>query len=388
LTAAATHGPAALRRALELGLGVPFQSHNQLEVLRNGIEIFPAMLAAIADAERTIDLCTFVYWTGDIAERFAEALAARARDGLRVRVLIDGVGSLKMPDRLSQLMRDAGADVRVFRPPATLRLWRIDHRTHRKLLICDDRVGFTGGVGIAAEWQGDARNPDEWRDTHVRIEGRAVDGLCGAFLSNWMETQPGSTDVPMPNQPELVGSSDVLVLASTAAVAWSDVTLLYHLVISETHQRLRITTPYFVPDENSLTLLCAAAQRGVSVEILVAGKHNDSRLSQWSGRRYYQALLDAGVQLYHYERTMLHAKVITVDGHLAVLGSPNFNRRSMQKDDELCLVIGDPEVCALLDRHFEDDLEHAERVDATRWRARPRWERCAERLAGVFANEV
>jgi len=388
LSATATHDPAALRRTLELGLGLPFQSHNQLEVLRNGIEIFPSMLAAVAAAERSIDLCTFVYWSGDIAERFAQALAARARDGVRVRVLLDGVGTLKMPDRLARLMRDAGAHVRVFRPPATLRLWRTDHRTHRKLLICDNRVGFTGGVGIASEWQGDARTPDEWRDTHVRIEGPAVDGLCGAFLSNWMETKPGSTESPTPDETEPIGGSEVLVLASTAAVAWSDVTLLYHLLISGAQRRLRITTPYFVPDENSLTLLCDAARRGVSVEILVAGEHNDSRLSQWSGRQHYQALVDAGVQLSHYERTMLHAKVITVDGHLAVLGSPNFNRRSMQKDDELCLVIGDPDVCAQLDRHFDDDLEHAVRVEADRWRGRPLWERCAERLAGVFASEV
>lgn len=388
MTDPAPEDPAALRRALELGLGAPFQSGNRLEVLRNGDEIFPAMLAAVAAAERSVDLCTFVYWGGDIAERFAETLAARARAGVRVRVLLDGVGSLKMPDRLLHLMRDAGADVRKFRPPSTWRVWRTDHRTHRKLLICDDRVGFTGGVGIAAEWEGDARHPGEWRETHLRLEGPAVDGLCGAFLSNWMETSPGAAEAPEPHEARHPGDADVLVLASTAAVAWSDVALLYHLLISGARERVRITTPYFVPDHDSFELLRATARRGVRVEILVAGAHNDSRLSQWAGRRHYQALVDAGVHVWHYERTMLHAKVITVDGHLSVLGSPNFNQRSMQKDDELCLVIGAPETCAQLDAHFDDDLEHAVQVDPTRWRERPLWERGAERLAGLFANEV
>ncbi|GJM22074.1 MAG: cardiolipin synthase B [Planctomycetota bacterium] len=378
----------AQRRTLELGLGVPFRSGNALEVLRNGDEIFAAMLAAIDAAQRSIDLCTFVYWTGSVAERFAERLAARASEGLQVRVLLDGVGSLKMPERLTRQMREAGADVRIFRPPATLRLWRVDHRTHRKLLVCDNRVGFTGGVGIAEEWEGDARHPGEWRDTHLRLEGPAVDGLCAAFLSNWMETAPSATPPPTPREHEHAGTSEVLVLASTAAVAWSDVALLYHLLISSAESRLRITTPYFVPDANSLELLCAAARRKVDVEILVAGEHNDSRLSQWAGRQHYQALLDAGVRLSHYERTMMHAKVITIDEHLAVLGSPNFNRRSMQKDDELSLVIDDAEICATLDQHFDEDLQHAVLVDPARWPERALWERCAERCAGLFASEV
>lgn len=378
----------ARRRSLERGLGAPFRDGNALRLLRNGCEIFPAMLAAIRAAERSVDLCTFVYWKGPIAEEVAEALAERARAGVRVRVLLDAVGSLAMPDRLDALMRDAGVHVRRFRPPRPWRPWRMDHRTHRKILVCDGVVGFTGGVGIASEWEGDARNPDEWRETHVRLEGPAVDGLSGAFLSNWMEVVDASVDPPEPLELRRPGSQRVLVLASTAAVAWSDIALLYHLLIAGARQRVRITTPYFVPDDRSLARLCDAAGRGVEVEILIAGEHNDSRLSQWAGRRHYQALMDAGVELMHYEHTMLHAKVLTVDGRLAVLGSPNFNQRSMQKDDELCLVISDETLCATLDQHFDEDLERAVVVQPERWRARPRWERALERLAGLVASEV
>ena len=178
------------RRALEGVIGVPATEGNRVDVLRNGDEIFPAMLEAIGGAEHTVDLLTFVYWKGEVGRAFADALAERARVGVRVRVLLDGWGARTIERSLVALLEESGVAVRWFRPLGRLHLGQFNHRTHRKVMIVDERVGFTGGVGIADEWQGDARNADEWRDTHFRVRGPAVDGLRSAFLDNWLETDP------------------------------------------------------------------------------------------------------------------------------------------------------------------------------------------------------
>ncbi|MDQ3030384.1 MAG: phospholipase D-like domain-containing protein, partial [Actinomycetota bacterium] len=176
------------RRTLEGLVGVPATEGNQVDVLRNGDEIFPAMLQAIREATSTVDITTYVYWTGDIAKHFAKALSDRSRDGVRVRVLLDAVGAHAMSAELGEQMKDAGCHLEWFRPPTTWKVWETNNRTHRKVLICDEEVAFIGGVGIAKEWEGDARNPEEWRDTHLRVRGPAVDGLRAAFVGNWAET--------------------------------------------------------------------------------------------------------------------------------------------------------------------------------------------------------
>lgn len=378
------------RRLLECSLGGTFRPGNEITLLRNGDRIFPAMLEAIATAERSIDFTTFVYWSGAIAERVARALAERARAGVRVRALIDGVGSLPMDEGLRRLMQEAGVDLRVFRPPSTWRVWRTSHRTHRKLLIVDGRVGFTGGVGVADEWDGDARNPGEWRETHLRVVGPVVDALGAAFLGNWMEMAsdelPGDDDLAPVRSG--AGGSDVLAVRSTAAVGWSETALLWHALIHSARRRLWIATPYFVPDARGLELLVEAAGRGVDVRVLTAGAHNDSRLSQLAGRRHVQDLLDADVRVGFYDHTMLHLKVITVDGEVACLGSANINRRSLQKDDEFCLIIDDPRLAAELDEDFEQDGLRARWPDAEAWRQRPWHERLLERLVQPLRSNL
>lgn len=379
------------REALEWTVGYPFLGGNDVRVLKNGVEIFPEMLAAIAQAETTIDFLTFVYWKGEIAQRFAEILADKAREGVRVRALLDGYGARPMDPRLLTHMRDAGVDVRWFRPPSTWwKLWKADNRTHRKILVCDGRVGFTGGVGIAAEWEGDARDPSEWRDTHLRVEGPAVRSLEAAFLGNWAEAE-GDVTADIGDMPPVRDAGDVemQIVLGTASIGWSDIATLLRTMIATAQKRLRITTAYFAPDTEVLRLLRQATDRGVQVQVICPGPHHDERLSQLSGEAVYDDVLRAGVDLWNYQRTMLHAKVVTVDGVLSMVGSPNFNHRSMRKDDEACVVMLNRRITETLDAHFEQDLEAAEKIVLERWRKRPLRQRFRENVVRrLLAHEV
>ncbi len=377
------------RTLFEGVLGIPFSDGNQVDVLRNGVEIFPAMLDAIAAAEQRIDFLTYVYWKGDIARRFAEALAAKARQGIKVNVLLDSFGAQYMPDELTDVMSEAGAAIRWFRPLSNLKPWRNDNRTHRKILVVDGKVGFTGGVGIAEEWEGDARSPAEWRDTHFRIRGPAVYGLQGGFLANWTETNR-----PLPEAfddiPELspAGDTPVQVVRANSTIGWSDIATLDQLLITRARRRLRIASAYFVPDELTLRYLYSAARRGVEVTVMMPGPHMDSRLSQLASEDVFDTLLEAGVNLQSYQRTMLHTKVITVDHEITYIGSANFNQRSMRKDEEIALIVLDEAITATLDGHYDDDLKHCETLRAGRWRQRPVWQRLLETLSKPLRPQV
>ena len=279
-------------------LGVPATEGNRIEVLRNGDEIFPAMLDAIAGAEHTIDFLTFVYWAGDIGTVFARALADRARAGVRVRVLLDALGARTMDRDLIDLMADHGVQVRWFRPLHRFRPGQLNHRTHRKVLIVDEACGFTGGVGIADEWKGDARDEHEWRDTHFRFEGPTVDGLRAAFLDNWAETDPvlyedGVDRFPEQPQP---GRAVTQCIRGASETGWSDVATLLRTLLQMAEDRVRITTAYFVPDEELISRLCDAADRGVDVDILIPGPHADKRVVQLAAETSYARLLDHGVR--------------------------------------------------------------------------------------------
>ncbi|MCD9622515.1 phospholipase D-like domain-containing protein [Rhabdothermincola salaria] len=349
-------------------LGTPPTDGNRIDLLRNGDEIFPSMLAAIDEAEESVDLLTFVYWTGDIARRMAAALSAAAHRGVAVRVLLDAIGASSMDEHLVDVMARAGADVRLFRPPLSrFRFRTIEHRTHRKVLVCDDKIGFTGGVGIAAEWEGDARGPDEWRDTHARVEGPAVASLRAAFIQNWSETEEVFLAEPSRPLPEPAGNVTVHVVHGQSSVVWSDVGYLFRVLVASAERRLRISTAYFSPDEEFLDLLVRAARRDVDIQILVPGPNIDKRVSLVASRSSYANLATSGVQIREFQPTMLHTKVITVDGETAVIGSANMNGRSMERDDEVSLVIHDAGLTARLDQDFDEDLERSEIVVAERW---------------------
>ncbi|MGW4806310.1 phospholipase D-like domain-containing protein [Kitasatospora sp. NPDC004272] len=370
--AAPSEGARLLRRRLEGLLGIAATEGNLLTPLRNGDEIFPAMLEAVDGARRTVDLMTFVYWRGEIARVFARALARKAAQGVRVRLLLDGFGSRLIEPELTDLMERAGVQISWFRRPVRLSPFKQNHRCHRKVLVVDGRVAFTGGVGIAEEWCGDARHPGEWRDTHVRVVGPAVDGIAAAFAQNWAECAPGTLydAADRFEEHEQPGGAVVQVVRGSAAVGWQDLQTLMRVVISSAERRLRLATAYFAPDEYFVDLLCAVARRGVAVELLVPGEHTDKRVCQLAGERYFGRLTAAGATVWRYGPTMMHAKVLTVDGTAAVVGSANFNRRSLDHDEEVVLAVVDEGFTAVLDRHFDEDLARSEAIVPERWHRR------------------
>jgi cardiolipin synthase A/B len=382
------HDPtASYRRRVEGLLGVAATEGNRIDVLRNGDEIFPAMLEAIRSATRTIDFLTFIYWDGEVGAELAEALAHRAQEGVRVRVLLDSLGARRINREWITRMDRCGVDVGWFRPLRTARIWHLEHRTHRKVLICDETVAFTGGVGIADEWTGDARDASEWRDTHFRVRGPAVDGLRAAFVDNWAELgrpvwEEGIDRFPEQEQP---GSATVAVIRGEAESGWSDITTLVRALLVMAERRVRIATAYFAPDAHTRELMAEAAQRGVEVQLLVPGPHADKRFVQLTGESDYGTLLDAGVAIAAFQPSMLHTKIMTVDAMVSVIGSANLNSRSLARDEEVDLAVFDEEVTGVLDTHFEEDWTRSEVLENGRWARRSPVQRGMERVMASVA---
>ncbi len=377
------------RRAMEGLLGVPATEGNRIEVLRNGDQIFPSMLTAIREATETIDFATYVYWTGDIAVEFAESLSERARAGVRVRILLDAVGAHLMNRDLVDSMAQAGCQVEFFRPPTTWKVWETNQRTHRKVLICDEDVAFTGGVGIAAEWCGDARNPDEWRETHVRLRGPAVDGLRSAFVSNWAETGQPLFDERdrFPEQPQ-PGGATVQVVKSPAQTGWTDMGTAMSALLMLAQRSISITTAYFVPDDRFIGLLRDAVGRGVQVDVLMPGEHADKRIVQIAAEANYEELIEAGVRIHRFGPTMIHAKVVTVDATVATIGSANFDQRSLGINEEANVVIFDEATTAIFDAQFADDLTRSEQVSNGRWQDRGVAQKAKEKVTDLFDSQL
>ncbi|MGW4358861.1 phospholipase D-like domain-containing protein [Streptomyces californicus] len=368
-----------LRRRLERLIGIAATEGNALVPLRNGDQIFGAMLEAIRGAEHTVDLMTFVYWRGDIALKFAEALADRARAGVRVRLMLDGFGSRLIEKDQLAMMDEAGVTVTWFRKPLYLSPLKQNHRCHRKVLVVDEQTAFTGGVGIAEEWCGDARNEREWRDTHVKVTGPAVDGLAAAFAQNWAECHDELfDDSDRFITEEHHGDSIVQVVRGSASLGWQDMQTLIRVVLESAEERVRLTTAYFAPDAYFTGLLCAAARRGVEVEILLPGPHTDKRVCQLAGQRYYEELTACGVKIYQYQPTMMHTKSITVDRVASLIGSTNFNRRSLDHDEEVMLAVLDRDFTATLDGHFDEDREKSVLIERARWKRRDVLQRARE----------
>lgn len=376
------------RKSLEFALGVPFSDGNDVQLLHNGDAIFPAMLRAIDAAQHTVDFETFVYWKGDIARQFAESLAARAKAGVTVRVLLDAFGAKEMEPELAKLMQSAGCELRWFRPLSTWRAWQTDKRTHRKILVCDNLVGFTGGVGIADEWTGDARNADEWRDTHCQVRGLALLGLRAAFLDNWNEAGDWLFEQAPETQSEPAGDIAVQVIRSSSTIGWTDITGLMRNLVALSQRRLYITTAYLVLEPQLIDLLCAAADRGVDVRILAPGKQTDSRFSQLAGQPHYARLMDCGVQLFLYQQTLLHCKLIALDESVSCIGSANLNRRSLGKDEECCIVTISERLNGELVQQLEKDCAQATALQPAAWQNRGWLEKAKEKIATLVVEQV
>lgn len=349
------------RRALEAFVGVTFLEGNSVERLRNGVEIFPAMLEAIRLAQHRIDFVTFVYWTGDIARQMADALAERARAGVAVRVLLDAVGAREMNQDLVEMMDDAGVQISWFRPVTRWKVWEIDHRTHRKILVVDDQVAFTGGVGIAAEWEGDARDRSEWRDSHFAVRGPAVDPLRSAFISDWRDAAGEIFEGDeIPPRPAPAGDLALGVIDASAEIELNTAGRTFETIVALAQHRLWISTPYFNPSERLTELLVEAVERGVDVRLMIPGDHIDKRVSLIAADEQAGRLVEAGATLHRYQRSMLHLKQLVADETLAMFGSVNFNERSLFKDEEVATVAIDPDLNELLASDFVADLDACE----------------------------
>jgi cardiolipin synthase len=378
-------------RAAESLTGAPITEGNEAELLINGDAIFPAFLETIRAAERTLNLETYVYWRGEIARDVAEAVAERARAGVSCKVLLDALGAAKMERGLVRAMREAGAEVRLFRPPKPYAVRRLVNRTHRRVLVADGRVGMTGGVGIAAEWTGDAEDPEHWRDTHVRVRGPVVRGLQGAFAENWLEATgevlAGAEYLPE-LEPAREGGGPMQLVRSRAGVGDTNVEALYFLAIGAAQRAIDLSAAYFVPRPAFTDALVAAARRGVRLRILVPGPHIDKGFVRVAGRAAYAELLDAGVEIFEYQPTMLHAKTMVVDGAWSSVGSVNFDNRSFQLHDEATLCVWSEEFAGELTEVFEADLERSEPMIEERWERRGTVQRLGESASRLLRREL
>ena len=354
---ARTDEAAARIRAATIGtLGPRFTTGNSIDVLKNGIQIFPAMLSAIQAAERSIEFVTFVYWQGEVARNFAHALAERSANGVAVRVILDGFGSAPMNTELVEEMRRAGVEVERFRPPVRWKAWEADHRTHRKILVIDDRVAFTGGVGIAEEWEGDARDASEWRDTHFRVQGPSVMGLKAAFLTDWRDSDRRMTAYDIaPNLPQPAGDVEIAVMNASAQIGYNEAERVLEALLSAARERILIQTPYFNPSDVVHEVLSDARRRAVEVDLMVPGEHIDKRISAVKARESYRPLIQEGVRVWEYRPSMLHTKSLMIDGVASIIGSVNINKRSVEKDEEVGLIVIDRAVTQILEDHFEAD---------------------------------
>lgn len=376
-------------RALSGLLGPPVQAGNRVQALENGVEIFPAMLAAIRAARRTITFETYIYWSGEIGREFSQALSERAHAGVTVHLMIDWVGAGKIDDAQIEAMRAAGVHVERYHPLAWWSLDRVNNRTHRKLLLVDGQVAFTGGVGIADLWLGDADSPEHWRDTHFRIEGPAVAQAQTAFMENWLEIDPevrhGDGYFPVV---EPAGEALAQFFSSSPDAGSSGMRLLYLLAIEAARETIHLASSYFVPDDASVEAIAAAARRGVRVEILLPGTVMDVEIVQKASRSRWGALLEAGVLIFEYQPTMLHRKVLVVDGHFVSAGSTNFDDRSFRLNDETNLNVFDDELAADQIAAFERDRAASTEVTLETWLARPWREKLAERTAGLLRSQL
>jgi len=369
--------------------GVPFLAGNTLKVLNNGDQFYPAMLRDIELAERSITIEAYIYWAGDIGITFAKALAAAAQRGVKVKILLDAVGSQSIGNEILKILEDAGCHLAWYNPIRITRLRRINNRTHRKSLLIDGWVGYTGGAGIADHWTGHAQDDKHWRDLQIRIEGPAVRPLQSGFAHNWLECT-GELVTGPDFYPTLtpVGPLSLQTIMSSPETGASSVRVMYFLAISAAQKTIDIANPYFVPDHVSIDLFRDAVKRGVRVRVMVAGSSNDTLVTRLNSLRLYGALLKAGVRVYEYNRTMMHHKIMIVDDLWSTVGTTNFDNRSFSHNEENNVCVCDAGVAAQLSQTFERDIAVCEEVTLENWKRRSLPLKTAEALASFVQDQV
>jgi cardiolipin synthase A/B len=372
-----------------VSLGAPIVGGNRVTNLENGDAIFPAMLEAIRAARHTVNFETYIYWSGTIGRTFAEAFAERARAGVEVRIIIDWLGSQDIDEKLIDMMVADGVEVQWFHPLRWYTLDRQNNRTHRKLLIADGRIGFTGGVGIADEWTGDAQDPERWRDSHYRFEGPVVAHMQSVFQDNWTRTG-GSLLQGTKHFPalEAMGESGAQVFASSPIGGSDSMQLMYLMLIAAARDSIDLSAAYFVPDEEGRGALIDALARGVRVRILVPGPLIDFGVVRRASRAQWGDLLRAGAEIHEFMPTLFHCKVLVVDRAVVSVGSTNFDNRSFRLNDEASVNVFDAAFAARVTEVFEGDLSRARRVSLEQWENRPWREKATEKLASMFSSQL
>jgi cardiolipin synthase len=382
-------GDAQFRYEMGTLLGPPIVGGNKHQTLVNGDQIFPSMLQAIASATKSISFETYIYWSGDIGEKFATALSERARAGVKVHVLLDWAGSAKMESRLLDQLKEAGVVVERFHEPTWYQLGKLNNRTHRKLLVVDGHVGFTGGVGIAPLWEGNAQDPDHWRDTHFRVEGPVVAQMQSVFLDNWAkasgEVLHGPDYFP---PPVIVGNVSANVFSSSPSGGAESMQLMYLMAITAADKSIDLASAYFVPNKLTRAAMVKALKRGVRIRIILPGPHTDADTVSNASSANWGELLEAGAQIYEYQPTMYHVKSLTLDNRMASVGSTNFDNRSFHLNDEANLNIYDEGFAAEQTRIFEEDLRKSKPMTLAQWQNRPLWDKVKERFASLLSSQL
>lgn len=377
------------RRSMGVLLGPPIIEGNKVEELLNGDQIFPAMLAAIRAAQKSITFETYIYWSETIGQEFAHALSERARAGVKVHVMLDFIGSIKMDPRQIDAMKAAGVQVQRYHKPVWWKLARLNNRTHRKILVVDGKVGFTGGVGIADQWRGNAQDEHHWRDTHFRVEGPVVGQMQAVFTDNWTK----ATGVVLDGEeyfPPLhkAGDSPAQMFSSSPTGGSESMHLMYLMAITAARHSIELSASYFVPDELAVRALVDAARRGVQVRIITPGKHIDAEVVRVASRERWGELLRAGIRIAEYQPTMYHVKALVVDRQLVSVGSTNFDNRSFSINDEANLNVLDPAFAARQAVLFEADWKRARQVTLAMWEERPLLEKVSGELASLIGAQL
>lgn len=370
-------------------LGPGILPGNRITALQNGDQIFPAMLEAIRIARETITFETYIYWSGEIGRTFSAALSERARAGVKIHVMLDWAGSETIEVTYLEELKAAGVEVELYHPLHWYSLARLNNRTHRKLLVVDGRIGFTGGVGIADQWLGQAESKDNWRDSHYKIEGPAVAQIQAAFTDNWTKTRSevllGGNYFPAL---EPAGDSLAQVFKSSVGGGSESVRLMYLLSIASATRSIRLQASYFVPDTLAIETFVSARKRGVKIEIIVPGPIMDSKVVQRAGRSLWSALLDAGVEIYEYQPTMYHCKVLIVDEVWVSVGSTNFDDRSFRLNDEANLNIYDATFAREQVKVFAQDREKSRLMTRAEFKNRSDVGKLFDSLAGMFRRQL
>ncbi len=376
-------------RSLSLLLSAHLLGGNRITELRNGAQTFPAMLAAIRGAEKTITFENFIYWQGKVGHEFADALIQCARRGVKVHVLLDFVGTSRMKRAAIKALRDAGCQIVIFHAPTWYHLARFNNRTHRKLLIVDGKVGFTGGVGIGDEWQGDAEDENHWRDTHFKIEGPVVGQMQALFMVNWIRAHATCEHSPdyFPELPA-VGDQHAHMFNSSPEDGSENARLMFLHSFSAARSHVLLQQAYFVPDKRVIEELVKTRKRGVRVEIMVPGHRIDTPLVRRASRALWGPLLEAGVKLWEFEPTNLHCKIMTVDGCWSSVGSTNFDFRAFRWNDEANLNVHDRSFAQRLEQTFENDRKRCTQITFESWRSRPWTTKLADQACALFRFQM